>query len=83
MTEKANAYLARSMPEDEDEPIYAFRIGDTLQGAKDAIEDVTENVAPVAVENIEWKDDSDGENARAKSGSWYFQVNRYYIHGEE
>lgn len=76
-------YLARSMPEDEDEPIYTFRIGETLQAAKDAIEEATEDVAPRAVHNIEWDDDSAEENARAKVGGWWFQVNEYDRHVEE
>lgn len=78
-----NAYLARSMRVDKDEPIYAFRIGETVQAAKDAIEEATEDVAPIAVANINWDDDDDVENTQTESKGWYFQVDKYDLHSEE
>jgi len=48
MTDPDTVYDAKVMPEDSSEPVYASRLGETPQAAKDAVLDASERKVPPA-----------------------------------
>lgn len=62
-------YLAKYMPVDEDEPVYASRIGATRRDAIEGIKEAAEEFVPT-VSRLEWPDDADD----VTFGNWIFIV---------
>lgn len=72
-------YMAQTMREDPDEPVYAERIGETAEAAKREVLDATKIEIPSTVRKIEqrelWEDDHLALNG------WIFNVRTFELHG--
>jgi hypothetical protein len=78
MTDPDTVYDAKVMPEDSSEPVYASRLGETPQAAKDAVLDASERKVPPATHhNLEWDDDN------VQMDGWIFHLKEREVNTED
>lgn len=65
-------YLGKIMPSDPDEPVYAERIGTTVEAVQDALMEALATEDPPAVTNFEW----DGMRGQDSIGNWTAVIKR-------